>query len=729
MSARKPRIAAKPAASAPPPPANTAFGPRATSKIQHMHFERLAIVYVRQSSPQQVLENRESRERQYALAQFAERLGWPAERVVVIDEDQGISATRSDSRSGFQRLMAEVSLNHVGLVLGLELSRLSRNNKDWHQLVDVCGIFNTLLCDQDGVYDSTDGNDRLLLGMKGAMSEFELVTLRNRLARGTRNKAERGELFLSVPLGYLKQASGEVIQEPDEQARSMVQLVFDKFAELGSAYAVFRYCTVNNLRLGFRRLRGERIGELEWRPASAARILGILRHPIYAGAYAFGLHRAGKKNPVTGRTEGGKWFVPPDELPVLIQGRLPAYISWDQYLANQEQLRQNVAVKGSRGAPKRGEALLAGLVVCSKCGYHLNARYPGDKKPSYQCREFYLQTLGELPEPCGRIAAATLDDLVAREVLRALEPAAWELSLRAIENVEHERKRLYEQWNQRRERARQHVARAERQYQLAEPENRLVVRTLEARWEDALKKQRQEEEEHHRFLAKLPATLSDNDRNRIASLSQDVATLWHAEGTSAIDRKQIIRCLVERVVVAVDRASEMNDVTIVWHGGMETKHRLARPVGSFEQLQDYRRLTERIRELHAAGLHVAQIAETLNNEGFVPPRRRGAFTKSGLADLARRLGLLGELFRDELLAENEWWIPDLARKLNVISVKIHYWVKEGWIHHRRTPTGKHLIVWADNDELRRLRKLAGKKSSWFAVKHPDLVVPKQRRIG
>ena len=308
-----------------------------------MHFDRLAIVYVRQSSPQQVMENRESRERQYALAQFAQRLGWAAERIFVIDEDQGMSGRTAENRSGFQRLMAEVSLNHVGIVLGLELSRLSRCNKDWHQLVDVCGIFNTLLCDQDGVYDSTDGNDRLLLGMKGAMSEFELVTLRNRLARGTRNKAERGELFLAVPVGYFKQTTGEVVQEPDEQARGMIQLVFEKFAELGSAYAVFRYFTVNSLRLGFRRLRGERIGELEWRPASAARILGILRHPIYAGAYAYGLHRAGKKNPVTGATEGGKWFVPPDELPVLIQGRLPAYISWEQYLANQEQLKQNVA--------------------------------------------------------------------------------------------------------------------------------------------------------------------------------------------------------------------------------------------------------------------------------------------------------------------------------------------------------------------------------------------------
>jgi DNA invertase Pin-like site-specific DNA recombinase/DNA-binding transcriptional MerR regulator len=726
MSAHKRSVCAKSQSPAAASPVTAAFGPRATSKIQNMHFDRLAIVYVRQSSPQQVIENRESRERQYALAQFAQRLGWSAERVLVIDEDQGTSGKTAENRSGFQRLMAEVSLNHVGIVLGLELSRLSRCNKDWHQLVDVCGIFNTLLCDQDGVYDSTDGNDRLLLGMKGAMSEFELVTLRNRLARGTRNKAERGELFLSVPLGYLKQATGEVVQEPDEQARGMVQLAFEKFVELGSAYAVFRYFTVNNLRLGFRRLRGERIGELEWRLASAARVLGMLRHPIYAGAYAYGLHRAGKKNPVTGRTEGGKWFVPPDELPVLIQGKLPAYISWDQYLANQEQLRQNLARKGSRGAPKRGEALLSGLVVCGKCGYHMTTRYPGDKKPSYQCHEFYLKTLGELPDPCGRIAAATLDDLVAREVLRALEPAALELSMHAIENAEQERQRLHDQWRQRLERARQEVTRAERQYQLAEPENRLVVRTLEARWEEALKKQRREQEEYDRFLAKLPATLSDTDRRRIVALSQDVTRLWHAGGTSAIDRKQIIRCLVERVVLVADRSTEMNEVTIVWQGGMETKHQIARPVGSFEQLKDYRRLTKRIRELHGAGHHLAQIAETLNREGFSPPRRRGVFTESGIADFARRLGLLGELFQDGLLEESEWWIPDLARKLKVISVKIHYWVKQGWINHRRTPSGKHLIVWADQGELNRLRKLAGKTTSWFAARHPELVVPKQR---
>src|SRR3979411_1387676 len=323
MNGNKPRGEDRERRSAPTRPVAATLGFGSTAKIRDVHMNRLALVYVRQSTPQQVLENRESRERQYALAEFAQRLGWPAERVAVVDEDQGQSGKTAPERSGFQRLMTEVSLNHVGLVLGLELSRLSRSNKDWHQLIDVCGIFNTLLCDQDGVYDPLDTNDRLLLGMKGAMSEFELVTLRNRLLRGSRNKAERGELFLFVPLGYFKTSSGDVVLEPDEQARGMIRLVFEKFEELGSAYAVFRYLIVNNLRLGFRRQRGGRIGELEWKPASPNRILSILRHPIYAGAYAYGLHRAGTRHPTTGRTEGGKWFVPPEELPVLLRDRLP----------------------------------------------------------------------------------------------------------------------------------------------------------------------------------------------------------------------------------------------------------------------------------------------------------------------------------------------------------------------------------------------------------------------
>src|ERR1700694_4963524 len=380
MNGNKPRGEDRQRRSAPTRPVAATFGFGSTSKIRDVHVNRLALVYVRQSTPQQVLENRESRERQYALADFAQRLGWPAERVVVVDDDQGQSGKTAAERSGFQRLMTEVSLNHVGVVLGLELSRLSRSNKDWHQLIDVCGIFNTLLCDQDAVYDPLDSNDRLLLGMRGAMSEYELVTLRNRLLRGSRNKAERGELFSHVPIGYLKLSTGEIAQEPDEQARGMVRLVFDKFEELGSGYAVFRYFAANHLQLGFRPQRAGRTSELEWRLPSVNRILKMLRHPMYAGAYAYPLHRPGMKNPATGRMEGGKWFVPPEEIPVLLRDRLPAHISWERYLANQERLKQKRPSADSPGTPKCGAALLHGLVVCGKCGYRMVTRYKGHQQ-------------------------------------------------------------------------------------------------------------------------------------------------------------------------------------------------------------------------------------------------------------------------------------------------------------------------------------------------------------
>jgi Recombinase zinc beta ribbon domain len=600
---------------------------------------------------------------------------------------------------------------------------VSRSNAEWHRLIDVWGIFHTLLCDQDGVYDARDGNDRLLLGMKSAMSEYELITMRNRWRRGSRNQAERGALFLAVPLGYLKTPAGEVIPEPDEPARGMIQLVFEKFDELGSAYAVFRYRVVNDLRLGFRRQRGGRIGEREWRPPSHARILSILRHPIYAGASAYGRHRAGTKDPATGRVAGGQWFVPPEELAVLLPDRLAADITWDRYLANRRRLEQNRSLHDARGVPRRGAALLPGLVVCGKCGHRMTTRYKTDKKPSYYCGEYGRL---DLDEPCGCIAATTLDDLVAREGLRALEPAALELSRRAIEDAEPERRRLHDPWRLTLERARQDVVRAERQYHTVDPENRLVARPLEARWEDALKKQRQTEEDSHRFLARLPATLSGADRQRIQALSGSVAALWHAPGTSAQDRQPIVRCVVERVLVVADRATELNGVTIVWQGGVTTRHPVARPVGRYEQLKDFRRLAERIKQLHQEGLHRAPIAARLNSEGFVPPRRRGAFTAGTIGSLVRDLGLVGELFRDDLVGEDEWWIPDLARTLGVIAPKVHYWVKRGWVHARRTPSGKHRIVWADEDEVHRLSQLARRKSSWIAARHPEWVIPQIR---
>ena len=590
---------------------------RTSSKIGDHHWERLAIVYIRQSSPHQVLENRESRERQYALAALAQEFGWSANRVLVIDEDQGVSGKSAENRNGFQRLLTEVTMDHVGLVLGLELSRLARSCKDWHHLVEVCAVFDTLLYDQDGIYDANDSNDRLLLGMKGAMSEFELITLRNRLERGRDNKAARGDLFLHLPIGYIKSPSGEVLQEPDEQARGVVQLIFEKFEELGTVWGVFRYLMRNKIQLGYRCHRGAKRGQLEWRRPGATRILAMLRHPIYAGAYAYGLHRAGRKNPVSGQVEGGKWFLPPEEVRVLIQGRVPAYIGWQQYLANQRRISENRSFPSSKGAARRGKALLSGLIVCGGCGRRMNVGYCPEKtkQPHYWCDRHLHE---ERDRPCFGLKAPPVDELVAQQVLRALEPAAVDLSLHAAADIKRERERLHQHWRQRLERARYDIERAERQYQSVEPENRLVARTLEQRWEELLRQERQLREEYDRFAAETPAGLSDSEAECIRATSRDISALWHAADTTSQDCKAIVRCLVDRVVVRVEPRSEYVDATIHWHGGFTSQHQVIRPVGRYTQLRDHDLLMERIKTLHQEGNTVPAIAHAVKRGRLCP---------------------------------------------------------------------------------------------------------------
>jgi DNA invertase Pin-like site-specific DNA recombinase len=287
------------------PFSTSALLPLRSAKIHDVHLAKLAIVYVRQSSPHQVLEHRESRERQYALADHAIALGWPKDRVLVIDEDQGQSGKTADDRLGFQRLVAEVTMSHAGLILGLEVSRLARSNKDWHDLFELCAIFQTLLADQEGVYDANEPNDRLILGLKGMMSEIELTTMRNRLERGKLHKAERGELFTSAPLGYIRLPSGEIAFDPDEQVQSVVRLVFAKFDELGSVYGVFRYLLRNNIRLGMRARRGPNCGQVEWRRPALPTLFALLHNPIYAGAYAYGRTFKDARRQVVGQSKTG----------------------------------------------------------------------------------------------------------------------------------------------------------------------------------------------------------------------------------------------------------------------------------------------------------------------------------------------------------------------------------------------------------------------------------------
>jgi DNA invertase Pin-like site-specific DNA recombinase len=355
-------------------PAGTTSVPgRRLCPISDRHLSRLAIVYIRQSSTRQIFDHKESRERPYALADLAAALGWPRERILVIDEDQGRSGRTAEQRPGFQRLLAEVTLDHVGIVLGLEISRLSRSSKDWYHLLEVCAVFGTLLADRDGICDASDSNDRLVLGLKGTMSEVELTTMRKRLERGKLHKAERGERILTVPCGYRKLPHGEVVLDPDEQARAAVRLVFARFAELGSFGKVYRYLRRNKICMGCRVHQGPRRGELVWRPVSRSLLGRMLHHPIYAGAYSYGRRRVDPRRTAAGGGKVRMRYVPMAEWRVLKRDCLPACITWESYLANPQRLLENRSWPGAPGVPRAGAALLPGLLVGGACGRRMHA--------------------------------------------------------------------------------------------------------------------------------------------------------------------------------------------------------------------------------------------------------------------------------------------------------------------------------------------------------------------
>jgi DNA invertase Pin-like site-specific DNA recombinase len=694
-----------------------------SSKVRQHHLDRLAIVYVRQSSLQQVQEHRESRARQYALADHAVALGWAKERVVVIDEDQAHSATSGEQRTGFERVLAELTCDHVGIVLGLEMSRLIRTSKDWLSLSEFAGVFGTLLADQDGVYDPNDSNDRLLLGLKAMMSEVEMLTMRNRLHRGKLNKARRGELFVSAPIGYWKLPTGQVEMEPDEQARGVLQLIFDKFDELGTQWAVFRYLVRHGILLGRRVQRGPRAGELEWVRPTLPRVARILHHPIYAGAYVYGRRATDRKRTASGTGKRRMRWMPREAWQVFLRERLPAYITWERFEVNQQRLLQNRALPGSPGTARAGAALLTGLVVCGRCGHCMSGEYKSKARVSYLCM---YQVRAGTERVCTGLKATVIDDCVVGQVLRALEPAALELSLQAGADVEQERTRLSQQWHKQLERARYESERAERQYHRVEPENRLVARTLEQRWEEALRQERQLAEDHERLLRNQPAPLTAAERERIRALAADLPALWQAPATTTADRKEIIRALVQRVVVQVQKDSEYVEATIHWQGGFTSQHELVRPVWCYEQLRDFKPLMERLVQLHTEGQRAPQIAETLNREGFHSPKLRIPFTSARVRQLLCRQGLTERRWNKESLGSGEWQLGDLALELGIPKAKLRAWIVRGWLHARQTPGAGCWIAWADEAERKRLRTLNECSQRGARGFPPELTTPKKR---
>ncbi|HEV8177250.1 MAG TPA: recombinase family protein, partial [Gemmatimonadales bacterium] len=404
--------------------------PLRSPKIKPWHLERSAFVYVRQSTPQQVADHRESTARQYNLIERGVDLGWPRPFVEVIDEDQGRSAGQPDSRLGFQRLLAEVALDRVGLVLCLEVSRLARTGKDWHQLLELCARFHTLLADADGVYDPAEYNDRLLLGLKGTMSEAELHILKERMYKGKLNKAMRGEMYNLPPIGYVKVPNGSFVLDPDEQVQAVVRLLFDEFDRQDTLHGLLRYLVHNKVQIPVRARDKINRGELEWHRPNRVTLQNLLHHPIYAGAYRYGHRPIDPRKKQPGRPNTGKQIRKAEECQVLIRDHLPAYITWERFQANQRRLESNRTSAGTPGAPRQGAALLGGLIRCGKCKRRMHIRYGGPKStPSYSC----AGRSSDYGEPyCQGLTGQPLDDLVAGQILLAVEPAALAASLAAV---------------------------------------------------------------------------------------------------------------------------------------------------------------------------------------------------------------------------------------------------------------------------------------------------------
>jgi DNA invertase Pin-like site-specific DNA recombinase len=677
-----------------------------TEKLQSRHLERLAVVYIRQSSMGQVLHHQESTKLQYSLVDMARRLGWAAERILTIDEDLGMSGASAQGRHGFQRLLAEVALDHVGIVLGVEMSRLARSNRDWHQLLELCARFGTLIGDLDGMYDPSLYNDRLLLGLKGTMSEAELHILRQRLQQGKLQKAHRGELAKPVPTGYLRTPAGDVVLDPDEEVRAVVHVIFRTFRRLGSVAGVLRVLARRGMRIGVRMRTGPDIGTLEWRRPHRNMVVNVLRNPIYGGAYVYGRRGTDPRKQQPGRPATGRTpLLPPEKWQVCLPGQLPAYIEWEEYLRNQARLDANRAGAEGSGLVREGSALLSGLVACGKCNYRMSVQYGkarnGKRYARYVCAHDATTYGGAV---CSTVTAPALDRVVAALALEALAPAALEVSLKVAREVEGERAERDSLWQKRLERARYEAQRAERQYHAVEPENRLVARSLERQWEEKLAAVRTLEEEYHRQQQHLPRHLTAAEQETIRQLAQDVPRLWTAESTSVADRKTLLRLLIERVDVTVHDDSERVDVVVHWAGGQQTRTQMARPVGRLNQLARHKELLERIRTLRRQGLTVEQIAEALNQEGWKTPTQRSPFNERLVRAMVHRHGAPVRGPRPVPSgAPDAWWLADLARELNMPVITLYGWIRRGWLKSESVKGQR--VAYADRKELARLKKL------------------------
>jgi DNA invertase Pin-like site-specific DNA recombinase len=544
-------------------------------KIGADHLRRDAFLYVRQSSLRQVFENTESTKRQYALRDRAVALGWPIERVHVIDSDLGISGAQAHDRDGFQHLVTEVAMGHAGIVLGLEVSRLARNNADWHRLLELAAMSSTLILDEDGVYDPAHFNDRLLLGLKGTMSEAELHILKSRLQGGILNKARRGELEMGLPIGFVYDASARLVLDPDRQIQDTLRFLFDTFRETGSACAVLRRMQAQNVLFPRRIRRGIGKGDLLWGAMNHSRVVQILHNPRYAGAFVYGRTR-GAYNATLKHVQ---LAVKREQWQVLIRDVHAGYISWDEYERNQITLRQNAVgfSPGLRGGtPRKGNALLQGRVLCGRCGARMRVHYErlsGHLHPYYCCNEQIVRHAAS--KPCLWVKGVAIDQAISALLLETVAPAAIELALAVQQEIAQRVEQAAALRQAQLQRARYEAELARRRYAKVDPDNRLVADALEAEWNERLRQLDALQQDHERQQQADQALLDEPARQGIVELARDFPRVWNDARTSAVERKKMLALLIEDVTLV---AGPKIAVNVRWRGGRNQTLLVDRPV-------------------------------------------------------------------------------------------------------------------------------------------------------
>ena len=669
--------------------------------VQPQHTRRKAVIYVRQSSTQQVLNHTESRRIQRDMKQHALRMGWSEHCIEVVEVDIGLSGKSIDQRHGYAQLLSDVALGEVGMILSYESTRLSRNCTDWYPLLDLCAGQDCLIADRDGVYDPGSINGRLLLGMKGIISELELHSLQGRLAAGIQNKAKRGELAIPIPAGLIRQ-EGVVCKNPDAQVQHTIDMVFQTFLRVNSASGVVQHLQQHGLLLP----RHHRKQEVVWRPPTVPAILSILRNPAYAGAYAYG------KTDYVPSTSGSPYPKrrrrPRQEWTILMKDKFPAYISWETYERIQEQLEQNHAEylrRRTRGTPRSGSALLQGLVSCGICGHKLNIRYRPEA--SYLCNYFQRTTR---TATCQYVSAPRVDAAVIAAFFEALSPAELDVYEAALQQREETHKATERAHTLQLQKLQYDAQLAQRRYENVDPANRLVASTLEQRWEEALSAVAAAEARQAARVAtaglpspeRLPAAL----RTAFTSLGKSLPALWATDALSHEQRKKLLRCLIDRVVV--HRREEQPEVVhtrIVWRGGAVSEIAVPVPVGSTTSLSTYPALEKELLALESAGHSDAEIARRLTKQGFHSAKLL-PLTAAMVLNIRLKNGRIHRYGGSRTrTVEGYWTVPQLASLLKCTPQWLYHRISKGTISVTRDPTTRLYLFPERPETLEALRRL------------------------